>query len=137
MENPMRITTLALRNFRSHRETILNLDRFNFVRGPNGSGKSSIQMAVEYLFAGRCTMTDACGRGAEALIRSGEKEFEVSVAIESGETISRRRTARSQIVEINGSRVPVDAAEAFLTKQFGPAHVLSAVLNADRFVKMS
>ena len=133
----MRIIALTLRNFRSHIETILDFDRFNFVRGPNGSGKSSIQMAVEYLFTGRCQMTDAAGRGAEALIRSGEKEFEVSATLESGETISRRRTARSQIVEINGRRVPVDAAEAFLTKQFGPADVLSAALNADRFVGMS
>jgi hypothetical protein len=39
-------------------------------------------------------------------------------------------------IEINGKRVPVDAAETFLTKQFGCADVLSAVLNADRFVEM-
>jgi hypothetical protein len=133
----MRIITLTLRNFRSHENTILDLERLNFVRGPNGSGKSSIQMALEYLFTGRCQMTDAAGRGAESLIRSGEKEFEVSATLESGETISRRRTERSQIIEINGRRVPVDAAEAFLTKQFGSADVLSAVLNADRFVAMS
>jgi DNA repair exonuclease SbcCD ATPase subunit len=133
----MRIKTLTLKNFRSHKETILDFDRFNFVRGPNGSGKSSIQMALEYLFTGRCQMTDGAGRGAEALIRSGEKEFQVSATLESCETISRRRTARSQIVEIGGRRVPVDAAEAFLTKQFGPADVLSAALNADRFVGMS
>jgi hypothetical protein len=133
----MRIINLTLRNFRSHENTILDLDRLNFVRGPNGSGKSSIQMALEYLFTGRCQMTDAAGRGAESLIRSGEKEFEVSATLESGETISRRRTERSQIIEINGRRVPVDAAEAFLTKQFGSADVLSAVLNADRFVAMS
>jgi hypothetical protein len=32
--------------------------------------------------------------------------------------------------------VPLDAAETFLTKQFGSLDVLSAVLNADRFVEM-
>jgi predicted ATPase len=32
----MRIVTLTLKNFRSHKETVLDLDRFNFVRGPNG-----------------------------------------------------------------------------------------------------
>lgn len=132
----MKIQTLVLKNFRSHQETMLELDRFNFIRGPNGSGKSSIQMALEYLFTGRCELTDAAGRGAEALIRSGEKELEVSATLESGETICRRRTPRSQIVEINGRRVPVDAAETFLTKQFGPADVLSAVLNANRFIEM-
>src|SRR5487761_1538941 len=132
----MRIQKLVLKNFRSHEETVLELDRFNFIRGPNGCGKSSIQMALEYLFTGRCELTDAAGRGAEALIRSGEKEFEVSATLEVGETICRRRTARSQMVEINGKRVPVDAAETFLAKQFGSADVLSAVLNADRFVEM-
>ncbi|HEV2618136.1 MAG TPA: AAA family ATPase [Candidatus Acidoferrales bacterium] len=132
----MRIQTLALKNFRSHQETALELDRFTFIRGPNGCGKSSIQMALEYLFTGRCALTDAIGRGAEALIRSGEKELAVSATLESGETICRRRTPRAQIVEINGNRVPVDAAENFLTNQFGVADVLSAVLNSGRFVEM-
>jgi len=132
----MRIETLRLKNFRSHISTRLDLDRFNFIRGPNGCGKSSIQMALEYLFTGRCELTDAAGRGAEALIRSGEKELEVSATLESGETLCRRRTPRSQVVEVNGKRVPLDAAETFLAKHFGSADVLSAVLNADRFADM-
>src|SRR6266436_72845 len=136
-EGPMRIKTLTLKNFRSHQETVLEFDRFNFVRGPNGCGKSSIQMALEYLFTGRCQMTDAAGRGAEALIRSGAKELQVSATLENGETISRRRTARSHIVELDGKRVPVDAAEAFLEKRFGSTDVLSAELNAGRFIEMS
>jgi DNA repair exonuclease SbcCD ATPase subunit len=133
----MRILTLTLKNFRSHQETILDLDRFNFVRGPNASGKSSIQMALEYLFTGRCEITDAAGRGAESLIRTGAKELEVSATLENGETICRRRTPRSHIVELNGNRVPVDAAESSLEKRFGSADVLSAVLNAGRFIEMS
>lgn len=133
----MRIQTLIVKNFRSHQETVLELDRFNFIRGPNGCGKSSIQMALEYLFTGRCVLTDAAGRGAESLIRSGGKELQISATFQSGETICRRRTTRAQIAEINGKRVPVDAAETFLAKQFGSADVLSAVLNADRFVEMS
>jgi hypothetical protein len=133
----MRIQKLTLKNFRSHQETVLELDRLNFIRGPNGCGKSSIQMALEYLFTGRCQLTDGAGRGAEALIRVGEKELAVSATLENGDTISRRRTPRSQIVEINGKRLPVDTAQVALEKRFGPADVLSAVLNADRFVAMS
>lgn len=132
----MFLKTLTLKNFRSHQETVLELDRFNFLRGPNGCGKSSIQMALEYLFTGRCRLTDGAGRGAEALIRLGKKEFEVSATFESGDTICRRRTARSQSVEMSGKRVPVDVAESLLTKHFGRAEVLSAVLSADRFVEM-
>jgi len=133
----MRILTLTVKNFRSHQETVLDLDRFNFVRGPNASGKSSIQMALEYLFTGRCAMTDAAGRGAESLIRTGAKELEVSATLEGGETICRRRTPRSHIVELDENRVPVDAAEASLEKRFGSADVLSAVLSAGRFIEMS
>jgi len=133
----MRILTLTLKNFRSHQETILDLDRFNFVRGPNASGKSSIQMALEYLFTGRCEITDAAGRGAESLIRTGAKELEVSATLEGGETLCRRRTPRSHIVELNGNRVPLDAAEASLEKRLGSSDVLSAVLNAGRFIEMS
>ncbi len=90
----MRITTLTLKDFRSHVVTVLELDKYNFVRGPNGCGKSSIQLALEYLFTGRCQMTDAAGRGAEALIRAGAKGLEVSATLENGETICRRRTPR-------------------------------------------
>lgn len=133
----MRIQRLVLKNFRSHQETVLELDRFNFIRGPNGCGKSSVEMALEYLFTGRCQMTDAAGRGAEALIHAGAKELEVSATLENGESICRRRTPRSHIVELNGKRVPVDAAEASLEKRFGSADVLSALLNADRFIEMS
>src|SRR5260370_30418909 len=132
MENPMRITTLTLRNFRSHNETILGLDRFNFVRGPNASGKSSIQMALEYLFTGRCAMTDAAGRGAEALIRAGAKELEISATLENGETVCRRRTPRSHIGELNGKRVPADAAEASLESRCRSAHGLSPWQKPDR-----
>lgn len=132
----MKIVRLALKNFRSHQKTVLELDRFNFIRGPNGCGKSSVQMALEYLFTGRCKLTDGAGQGAKGLIRVGEKELEVSATFKDGETICRRRTARSHIVEINGKRVPVDTAEVALEKRFGPAEVLSAVLNADRFVAM-
>ncbi|MHB8526208.1 MAG: AAA family ATPase [Candidatus Acidiferrales bacterium] len=52
----MRITTLTLRNFRSHEDTILDLDRLNFVRGPNGCGKRSVQLALKYLFTGQCAI---------------------------------------------------------------------------------
>jgi DNA repair exonuclease SbcCD ATPase subunit len=133
----MRITTLTLKNFRSHVETVLELDRFNFIRGPNGCGKSSIQLALEFLFTGRCAMTDAAGRGAEALIRAGEKELQISATLENGDSICRRRTPRSHIVEINGNRVPVDAAQTSLEKRFGSADILSAVLNGCRFLDMS
>jgi DNA repair exonuclease SbcCD ATPase subunit len=133
----MRIQSLRLKDFRSHEETVLELDRFNFIRGPNGCGKSSIQMALEFLLTGRCEMTDAAGRGAEDLIRNGAKEFLVSATFEDGETICRRRSARAHTVEVNGNRVPVEEAQSHIEKRFGPSDVLSAVLNVSRFTEMA
>jgi len=133
----MRITTLRLKNFRSHAETTLELDRFNFIRGPNRCGKSSIRMALEYLFTGRCELTDASGRGAEALIRAGEKELEVSATLEIGETICRRRTPRAHAVEINGRRVPRGAAETYLAEHIGAGEILAVVLHTGRLVELS
>jgi DNA repair exonuclease SbcCD ATPase subunit len=34
----MKILTLTLKNFRSHQATVLDLDRFNFIRGPKPAG---------------------------------------------------------------------------------------------------
>lgn len=133
----MRIQRLVLKNFRSHKDTVLELDRYNFIRGPNASGKSSIQIALEYLLTGRCATTDAAGRGAENLIHSGEKELEVSATLVGGRTICRRRTGKSQSIEIDGRKAPIDVAEASLSQSIGTADLLSAILNVDRFVKMS
>ncbi len=58
----MRIQTLSLKNFRSHEETVMELDRLNFIRGPNGCGKSSVQMALEYLFTRRCEFCSRLAR---------------------------------------------------------------------------
>ena len=35
----MRILRLVVKNFRSHQETVLELDRFNFVRGPMAAAR--------------------------------------------------------------------------------------------------
>ena len=94
----MKIQTLTLKNFRLHRETVLALDRLNFIRGANGCGKSSIQMALEYLLTGRCQLTDGAGRGVDPLIRTGEKELEVSATLENGDAICRRLSSRSALV---------------------------------------
>lgn len=133
----MMIRTLTLRNFRSHRETVLELDRFNFLRGPNGCGKSSIRMALEYLFTGRCELTDAAGRGADSLIRAGAKELEVSTVLGNGDTIRRRRTPKSQSLEINGKRVPVEAGQDSLDKEIGQIEALAVMLNAGKLADMS
>jgi AAA domain len=127
------ILTLTLKTFRSHQETVLDLDRFNFVRGPNGCGKSSIQMALEYLFTGQCEMTDAAGRGAEALIRIGAKELEVSATLENGESVCdegrRDHTFSSSMESVFRWMLPKERRKmltSLLVRKLDQANVLAA-----------
>jgi len=68
----LHITRLALKDFRGHTEFAADLGRLTLVRGANGVGKTSLANALEWLLAGRVTgLTDAAGKGAEALLVRG------------------------------------------------------------------
>lgn len=68
----MIVTRLALRKFRSHQETDLELGPLTLILGPNGSGKSTVLDALSYLTLGVCRGTDAAGRGADGLVSLGQ-----------------------------------------------------------------
>lgn len=134
----MKLRSLHLSNFRSHSDSRLSLDRLNVVRGLNGSGKSSLQMAVELLLTGRCAVTDAAGRGAEVLVRSGAKELviEASVELKAGAfPITLRRSAAGGMLTV-GNVAAGKNALAWIEQNVAPIEVLSAVLNAHRFLEM-
>ena len=52
----MRIAMLTLRNFRSHQETVLQLDRFHFIRGPNGCRDRHSECAEENHEKSKCRL---------------------------------------------------------------------------------
>jgi exonuclease SbcC len=69
----LKINSLSIENFRSHKKTEINLDRINFFAGGNNAGKTSILAAIEWALTGHCLWTDRAGRGAADLVRQGEK----------------------------------------------------------------
>ena len=141
----MRIKQLVIKDFRSHEDTTLDFDRFNFIVGENAVGKSSIAMAAEFLFTGKvAAITDEGGRGSDLLVRTNAKELSVQadVILSKGENLVSNRFVRSKSAKghtflINGKLVDVRLAQEGIEKITGvTTDVLSACLNSSRFISM-
>lgn len=118
-EKMMKIERIKLVNFGNHADTDINLEQINIFVGPNGAGKSTIKQALEYLLAGRVYgVTDAAGRGADVLVRTGEKSGYVAAVVD-GLNISRETGGKLQGMGEPPSR-----------------EVISALLNTSRFLDL-
>lgn len=53
----------------------------NLFVGPNASGKTSIKDAIHYALTGHCARTDGGGKGAENMIREGERKAEIDISL--------------------------------------------------------
>ena len=78
----MKITSLYLENYRSHRKTSFELNRLTVIRGANHSGKSSIEQAVETVLARRNATTGDNGQGLIDSIRFGEDKAIIKLGLE-------------------------------------------------------
>lgn len=67
----MFIKSLHLKNWTSHEDTMLVLDKLSVLRADNGAGKTSIEQALQMLFTGRSESTQDNGNGSRELIRKG------------------------------------------------------------------
>lgn len=81
----MFIRKIALQNFRSHTETVLDCAKLTVVRGANAVGKSSIEQALEITLGGRTESTTDDGKGSKGLIRAGQKKAGIKIAVSDGE----------------------------------------------------
>jgi len=142
----VRIQKLMIKNFRSHTDTELELDRINIIRGPNGSGKSSIAMAIQFLLTGRCQITDEGGRGADLLINFAQQSpASCAVGAEiighrGAAMVMRARGEQGSTVSVNaGDRALLMAQQAtsWMHEHLGSIEVLAAVLNSGRFLGLS
>lgn len=78
------ITSIVIKNFQSHRKTILNLDEgVNVIVGPSDVGKTAILRALGWVF-----FNEPSG---DAFIRMGEKEASVEVKYDDGFSVKRIR----------------------------------------------
>lgn len=71
---------LKIENFRSHVDTVLDLERLTVIRGTNGAGKSSIEQAIQITIAGRADGTTSDGKGSVGLIRAGASKALITLA---------------------------------------------------------
>ena len=70
----MILTSLQLKNFRSHKNTALNFsEKLNYIVGGNGQGKTSILESIYYL----CTTKSSNSKSDSEVVRFNENEFEI------------------------------------------------------------
>ncbi len=70
----MILTSVQLRNFRSHKNTALNFsEKLNYIVGGNGQGKTSILESIYYL----CTTKSSSSKSDSEAVRFNENEFEI------------------------------------------------------------
>lgn len=131
------ITAVHIQNFQSHRNTKLKFDHgINAIVGPSNSGKSAILRAMEWVLLNSPSGTD--------FISMGEDFAEVTIFLENGYAVSRRRTRSNAVNTYTllhngevlpegvltgfGSHVPPQVAEVLGMSrlQFGIAKQLEA-----------
>jgi tetratricopeptide (TPR) repeat protein len=101
----MFIKFLHLRDWLSHANTELALDKLVCIRGENGSGKTSIEQALEMLFTGRSESTNDKGAGSRDLIRRGSDKAYITAEILNGSADAIRM--RCSLTEKSGRTVQV------------------------------
>jgi DNA replication and repair protein RecF len=70
----MILSSILLKNFRSHRNTQINFSRnINYIIGGNGQGKTSVLEAIYFL----CTAKGYNSKADNEVLRFNEKEFEI------------------------------------------------------------
>lgn len=136
----MRLESLTLKNWRSHKSTKLEFDRVNVLRGPNASGKSSIAMAIEYLLTGRCEVTTENGGNGEQLVSVGQKQASIEGNFSGGLSLTRSRSvAGGNLILNTGNGINLAGREAtkWMTDHGWAPDLLSVVLRSARFLELS
>jgi DNA repair exonuclease SbcCD ATPase subunit len=90
----VKIKTLLIEGFRSHKETRLELERITVLRGANSVGKSSVEEALGFLFAARTMTTGANGQGMDRLIQKGADKAVVTLELADGAKMRASLTAK-------------------------------------------
>lgn len=131
----MKINRLYLQNFRSHRESDLNLDRVNFFLGHNNAGKTSLLAALEWGLTGRCYWTDRAGRGSGDLIQTSATGATVLVDVAGADQAVRTLNPNGLTF---GGETSALAAQAKLYERLQTGEDdLRAALNVGAFLTMS
>lgn len=132
----MKLTSLTLGAFRSHKNVEFDLGPRVLFAGTNGTGKTTVRESIKWCLTGHCEGTDGKGAGAEVLIPWEGKSAEVSCVLDGIGTVSRKfseKTGGSFSVEgfTGSSQIQQGALYAKLNTS---AAFLDAVLSTETFL---
>lgn len=89
---------ITLKNFMSHRHTVLDLvDGVNVLTGPNNSGKSAVVSALQLL-------AELPVKEGDYMVRHGETDAQVTVETDENDVITWGRNTSATYLIINGER---------------------------------
>jgi chromosome segregation ATPase len=137
------LKTVTIQDFRNIEDMCLDLDAgATFLFGANEAGKSSVIEAIRWALTGRARGTDAAGKGAGKLVRTGAKQATVTLEFDTTDgrvTLTRTVTASGKgHVEALGFDDELGAtwtAEDVLLWLGAPdADVLDAALDGERLL---
>lgn len=136
----MKFTDLQVTNFRSHKQTRVQLDRLTVIRGDLASGKSSIQYAIEWLLTGRVSVTgdglkvtDADGKGSRELMRDETQEMSVSALLEGGGKMRATLSAAKGVRNFGVADLSIDFVDTLKANR----EVLSCLCNNRYFLHLN
>jgi DNA repair exonuclease SbcCD ATPase subunit len=116
----MQLSSITLRNFRCHVESRFDLAPVTLFTGDNGSGKSSVAEAIRLALSGKTESLNDRNEGISNLIRRGEQQAEIVLALPNGDSIVRRIPGGLSITGTSSTTNQKDA-EARLTLMMGAA----------------
>lgn len=107
----MFIKSLQLKNFKSFSDAVFNFTQKNILSGKNGAGKSAIKDAIIFALYNRTP--DGSAQKTDTFIQRGTPVAEVSIELESGHKVSRKRSEKGSTLNyIDFSQSEEDARVA-------------------------
>lgn len=107
----MFIKSLQLKSFKSFDDAVFNFTQKNILSGKNGAGKSAIKDAIIFALYNRTP--DGSAQKTDTFIKRGAPVAEVSLELESGHKVSRKRSEKASTLNyIDFSQSEEDARVA-------------------------
>lgn len=136
----MKLTSLLLYNFSSHRNTTLTFTKpLSIIVGPLNAGKSSILQAIEYSLCGECGLYRKTNDPRHELVSDGTQGFILDLEMDKGHIRRVRNNTNQETGEWNGQTKPtLRALDSAVIDSIGISKtVLSAALNTSNFFEMT
>lgn len=135
----MRISSIALRHFRSAKGLVLDTDAPRvYICGRNGVGKTTVKQAARWALRGVTEDTDARGLGWEMLQPVGTNAVAVGLTFGSGFTVERGYQGKNKELLVNNNPAEISVSQTAIYERLQvPPAFIDAVLETSYFVDLS